>query len=173
MDILEKAEVLKEKANISYEEAKRVLEETNGDLLDAMVILERQGKISRPETEMIMRDAAAAGQEEESGKDEEAGKAAPESAKSSKSCGRKFTKTLEKLIHVMKDNFFHVSRKGKDLFMMPVWVFALILLFAWKMVIPVIRVCGAVDPSQGPWEPGALRAALSLGGQATAGGALH
>ena len=29
------------------------------------------------------------------------------------------------------------------------------------------------DPSQGPWEPGALRAALSLGGQATAGGALH
>ena len=36
-----------------------------------------------------------------------------------------------------------------------------------------IRVCGAADPSQGPWEPGALRAALSLGGQATAGGALH
>ena len=37
----------------------------------------------------------------------------------------------------------------------------------------MIRVCGAADPSQGPWEPGALRAALSLGGQATAGGALH
>ena len=36
-----------------------------------------------------------------------------------------------------------------------------------------LRVCGAADPSQGPWEPGALRAALSLGGQATAGGALH
>ena len=36
-----------------------------------------------------------------------------------------------------------------------------------------LRVCGPADPSQGPWEPGALRAALSLGGQATAGGALH
>ena len=36
-----------------------------------------------------------------------------------------------------------------------------------------LRVCGAADSSQGPWEPGALRAALSLGGQATAGGALH
>ena len=36
-----------------------------------------------------------------------------------------------------------------------------------------LRVCGAADPSQGTWEPGALRAALSLGGQATAGGALH
>ena len=31
---------------------------------------------------------------------------------------------------------------------------------------------GAADSSQGPWEPGVLRAALSLGGQATAEGAL-
>ena len=36
-----------------------------------------------------------------------------------------------------------------------------------------LRVCGAADPSQGPWEPGALRAVLSHGGQTTAGGALH
>ena len=36
-----------------------------------------------------------------------------------------------------------------------------------------LRVCGAADPSQGPSEPGALRAALSLGGQSNAGGALH
>ena len=33
-----------------------------------------------------------------------------------------------------------------------------------------LRVCGAAVPSQGPWEPGALRAVLSLGGQANAGG---
>ena len=32
--------------------------------------------------------------------------------------------------------------------------------------------CGAAKPSQGHLEPGALRAALSLGGQATAEGAL-
>ena len=31
---------------------------------------------------------------------------------------------------------------------------------------------GAADSSQGPWEPGVLRAALSLGGKATAEGAL-
>ena len=33
-------------------------------------------------------------------------------------------------------------------------------------------MCGAENLSQGPWEPGALRAALSQGGQATAEGAL-
>ena len=32
--------------------------------------------------------------------------------------------------------------------------------------------CGDAKPSQGPLEPGALRAELSLGGQATAEGAL-
>ena len=36
-----------------------------------------------------------------------------------------------------------------------------------------LRESGAEDPSQGPWEPGALRVALNLGGQATAGGALQ
>ena len=36
-----------------------------------------------------------------------------------------------------------------------------------------LRVCGAADHSQGPWETGALHAALTLGGHATAGGALH
>ena len=28
-----------------------------------------------------------------------------------------------------------------------------------------LRVCRAADPSKGPWEPGALRAALTLGGK--------
>ena len=36
-----------------------------------------------------------------------------------------------------------------------------------------LQVCEAEDPSQGPWEPGALRAALSLGGHASAGGVLQ
>ena len=36
-----------------------------------------------------------------------------------------------------------------------------------------LRECVAADKSPGPWEAGALRAALSLCGQATAGGALH
>ena len=36
-----------------------------------------------------------------------------------------------------------------------------------------LRVSGDEDPSQEPWEPGALLAALNLGVQATAGGALQ
>ena len=39
MDHLEKVEKLRAKANITYEEAKAVLEEAGGDLLDAMTTL--------------------------------------------------------------------------------------------------------------------------------------
>ena len=54
MDIMEKVEALRAKADISYEAAKNVLEQANGDLLAAMVILERQSKINKPETEIVI-----------------------------------------------------------------------------------------------------------------------
>jgi hypothetical protein len=46
--MIEKVERLREKANVTYEEAKAALEQTGGDLLDAMVLLERQGKVKGP-----------------------------------------------------------------------------------------------------------------------------
>ena len=47
MDItLEQVERLREKANISYEEAKAVLEEAGGSLLDALILLEQRGKVN-------------------------------------------------------------------------------------------------------------------------------
>ena len=39
---------LREKANISYDEAKKILEETNGDILEAIIKLEQQNRISSP-----------------------------------------------------------------------------------------------------------------------------
>ena len=48
MEFLEKVEKLRAKANISYEEAKSILTETDGDLLEAMILLEKQGRITPP-----------------------------------------------------------------------------------------------------------------------------
>ena len=46
MDItLEQVERLREKADISYEEAKAVLEEAGGSVLDALILLEKRGRI--------------------------------------------------------------------------------------------------------------------------------
>ena len=42
---LELVERLREKADVSYEEARAVLEEAGGSLLDALILLERRGRI--------------------------------------------------------------------------------------------------------------------------------
>ena len=44
MEYFEKVEKLVQKAGVSYEEAKAALDASNGDLLDAMIMLERAGK---------------------------------------------------------------------------------------------------------------------------------
>jgi len=48
MTSLEKVEKLRSLGNISYEEAKAALDAANGDLLDAIIYLEKQGKIQSP-----------------------------------------------------------------------------------------------------------------------------
>lgn len=47
MDHFELVEKLRQKANVSYEEAKNALERTEWDLLDALVYLESQGKVNQ------------------------------------------------------------------------------------------------------------------------------
>lgn len=49
MITLEQVEKLREKANVSYDEAKAALEAANGDMLEALINLEKQGKVVPPE----------------------------------------------------------------------------------------------------------------------------
>lgn len=56
MDHLEMVEKLREKANVSYEEASAALEKCNWDLLDALLLLEGEGRLN---------DSDAAPQKEE------------------------------------------------------------------------------------------------------------
>jgi hypothetical protein len=42
---LEQIETLRERANVSYEEAKAALETCNGDIVEALIYLERQNKV--------------------------------------------------------------------------------------------------------------------------------
>ena len=49
MDRMESVELLREKAGVSYEEAKKALEESGWDILDGIIFLERQGKLAGKE----------------------------------------------------------------------------------------------------------------------------
>lgn len=48
---LEQIEMLKERANVSYAEAKEVLEKCNADVLEALIYLEGESKVKPPKTE--------------------------------------------------------------------------------------------------------------------------
>lgn len=48
---LEQVEMLRERANVSFEEAKEALEKCNCDMLEALIYLERQNKIKPPQKE--------------------------------------------------------------------------------------------------------------------------
>lgn len=50
---LEKIEILREKANVSYAEAKEILEKSNGDVLEAILLLEKDAKIRRGKSEIF------------------------------------------------------------------------------------------------------------------------
>ena len=51
MATIEQVEKLRSKANVSYEEAKNALEACGDDILEAMIYLEKQGKVQPPPTE--------------------------------------------------------------------------------------------------------------------------
>ena len=154
MDILEKVEALREKANISYEEAKNILDEANGDLLEAMVLLERQGKIRKPETELMRSDAGDTSEtktsKETAEKEDTSDHTADEKTaaagdantgtRNSECTRRKVKRAMRKLIEVLKNNSLHVTRKEEDIFIMPAWAFALIFLFAWKPLLIIMLV---------------------------------
>jgi len=48
MTELEKVEKLREKANVTFAEAKEALEKSGGDILDALIYLENSGKVTVP-----------------------------------------------------------------------------------------------------------------------------
>ena len=122
MEKLDKVERLRERANVSYEEAREALEQSGEDLLDAMVWLERQGKVKTPQ-----QSSYSTSYEEQKeyvrvvDKVEEQKQSAP-------SFGKSIGRAVRTLMHFVFHTSFHITRKEKILFTMPSWVFAFILL---------------------------------------------
>ena len=145
MTNFEMVELLREKANITYEEAKTALELANWDLLDAMLVLEREGKVSGNGGSYSTRDEAV--QEDE--------------VKAKKHCNgeglrstlRWLGQTLAKLIRIGNENFLVVSRKGQELFSLPVTVCVVLLMCSVGTVLFALAIglfCGLRYSFRGP-----------------------
>lgn len=136
MTKLEQVEKLRVKANVSYEDAKAAYEAADGDLLDALIYLEKQGKVTPPEGGGHYSSERVGNSPDHHGEGEKAEKAADNFMKTLERIGKFFVKLVEKgnntYFEVLKDD----ERKSK----FPVTVLALLLIFAPYITLPLIII---------------------------------
>ncbi len=138
MEMLEKVEKLREKANVSYEDAKAALEACNYDVLDALVYLEQNGKIEKNASATYTTSPEGATSQEF-----EQAQKSYENSCSGTSAGevfKKFFNWLGKLLRKGCDTSFLVTRGDKEIMSVPVLVLILAALLAFWLVVILLIV---------------------------------
>ncbi|MBQ9065510.1 MAG: ubiquitin [Blautia sp.] len=131
MENLEKVEKLRERAEVSYEEAKAALEENNWDLLDAMVSLEKQGRTKKPEQTTYSTSY------DEQEHYEPVKETVYEGQKKEKEGVKGY---IRRFIDICRNNSFCVKKNEDTVMRIPVLLLVVILLFTWRIALPVLVI---------------------------------
>ncbi|HBG01830.1 MAG TPA: ubiquitin [Firmicutes bacterium] len=144
MDKLEKIERLRERAQVSYDEAREAFDQANGDLLDALILLEKQGKVRPPKGDGYYRSEQQTVTEQVIGKEEEPSEGR---RKSTEEEPNNFKETLDRIVKflgglIRKGNTtnFEILKEKEHMASFPVTVLALLLLFAPWVTLPLIVI---------------------------------
>ncbi len=153
MTTLEQVEKLREKANVSYDDAKAALDATNGDILEALIYLEKQGKVNAPagggyySSERPQNPA-----QNPQGYGQSCGQGYGQNynyynANQKNGGGETFTSILKKIgkvcltiIQKGNTNNFEVLKGNESKALFPVTVLVLLVIFAFWITIPLIIV---------------------------------
>lgn len=138
MATLEQVEKLREKANVNYEEARAALEACGDDLLDALIYLEKQGKVNSP---------AGGGYYSSESKAEQGPPACQYKQEHRQRCGStfgdamgKFGRFLAKIFRIGNTNYLVGTKNGTEVFACPVTALALLLIFFFWVVVPLLII---------------------------------
>ena len=123
MDHYEMVENLRNNANVTYEEAKAALEASDWDMLDALVLLEGEGKVNQATPEFTTKEK------------EEPRRPARSREKGSLS---KLGAWIRKMITLGNNNQFVINRKGTEMVSMPITVMALLTVLVWPFSLIVL-----------------------------------
>lgn len=118
MEQIEMVEKLRERVNVSYEEAKAALEDNNWDLLDAMVQLEREGKMRYEYSSDSSKEAETEAQHKKREEQKEKGKTAVNS----------FFEEVKRLVMKANDHNLVISKDNKQIIAIPISIVLIILL---------------------------------------------
>ena len=134
MITIEQVEKLKKYTGVSYAPAKEALEQTDGDILEAVILLEKQQKIqpqggyTTVETKTV-EDSKSLGSNGKKSKDSEVNE-------TFKDLGR----FLKDLLHKGNTNRFDVIKDKKVVMMIPMTLFVLLILFAFWFMLPLLVI---------------------------------
>ncbi|MCI8303699.1 MAG: ubiquitin [Lawsonibacter sp.] len=145
MDItLEMVERLKEKANISYGQAKEALEYSGGNLLDALIYLEEKGAIPREEGAYFSTKSEAPSPppapeplpvQLPAGTKKQKAPKYPKQPHAGRAGTRRFFNTLRRWL---VDNELEIWRKDQPITALPVLILVLLVFCAPWFTIPVL-----------------------------------
>ena len=129
----EKVEKLVQKANVSYEDAKNALEAANGDMLDAIIALEKAGKVNSQASFTTTSPEASPYKDVPAVVDQ-----------TNKTEGKSFFKDLGAAIkrgfRYTVDNSVRVVRNDVEVIKLPLWISIIAMLAAWELLLIVIVI---------------------------------
>ncbi len=147
----ELVEKLVDKTGVSYTEAKAVLEKTDWDILEALIQLEAEGKISSTNTADYSTKGRQGEYKESCGfnehrqQKEHREKKNCKTGENFKSTGKNFGDTLRDIFDKGNTNYIEMYRNDERKLGVPVTVFILLLIIGFWIVVPLMIVglfCG-------------------------------
>lgn len=126
MEHIDLVEKLRQKANVTYEEAKQALEKNEWDLLDALVYLEGQGKIKNETQDTYTTKVEP--------------RPKPKKEQDLRGIFSRFFRFLVELINKGNKSMLHISRRGKEVISIPLTVVALLLILGFWFWVWVIII---------------------------------
>lgn len=129
MNKLKLVEKLQTKTNISYEEAKSILEKNNWNILDSMLYLEEHGKVEKPSVSIFYTNGEKANNDRE-----DRGSNDYESKNNFEGIFESVCKFIDKCNNI----FLEIKRRDKLLLKMPLTVVIVLLFFGFWMIIPLM-----------------------------------
>lgn len=134
MEQLEMVEKLAAKAGITLAEARTALEENDWNMLDALIALEKSGKLGDGKVTGNYSTAA------ENTTAENAGEKAQEDASGKRSDWDDFKRGLAKLIKKGISNRFVVTRKGDEIICIPVLLLLAVVCLCFWVALPLLVI---------------------------------
>lgn len=132
----DKAMKLSARTGASLEDAKAALNACDFDMLDAVVYLEKLGKVIAPESESYTTSQESTRRQREY---EEENTSRTKKVTFGNLVGS-FFKWLGKIIRIGNENFFDVEHNGTDTVKLPLTLCVVLLVFAFWVCIPLLIV---------------------------------